>query len=61
MSSFNVKKRALVDPNTPSLSTADGSPLSSFGELNVSQLTPAAQGDFIYGINNLMFTTLRYI
>jgi hypothetical protein len=60
MSSFNVKRRALVDPNTPSLSTADGSPLSSFGELNVAQLTPAAQGDFIYGINNLMFTTEAY-
>lgn len=60
MSSFNVKRRALVDPNTPSLSTADGSPLSSFGELNVAQLTPAAQGDFIYGINNLMFTTESY-
>ena len=60
MSSFNVKRRALVDPNQPSLSTADGSPLSSFGELNVAQLTPAAQGDFIYGINNLMFTTEAY-
>ena len=60
MSSFNVKRRALVDPNIPSLSTADGSPLSSFGELNVAQLTPAAQGDFIYGINNLMFTTESY-
>lgn len=58
MSSFNIFRRA-ADVQ-PSLSTADGSPLSSFGELNVAQLTPAAQGDFIYGINNLMFTTEAY-
>ena len=60
MSSFNVKRRALVDANVPSLSTADGSPLSSFGELSVSELSPAGQGDFIYNINTNIFKTLTY-
>jgi len=60
MSSFNVKRRIATDVNTPSITTFSGELLSSFGELNVAQLTPAAQGDFIYGINSLIFTTESY-
>ena len=57
MSSFNVKRRSLVDVNQAGISTADGSPLSSFGELNVSQLSPTAQADFIYSLNDRMFAS----
>lgn len=31
------------------------SPLTSFNELSVAQLTPTSQGDFIYGINDVVF------
>ena len=57
MSSFNIKRRALVDTNQAGISTADGSPLSSFGEVNVSQLSPTAQADFIYSLNDRMFAS----
>ena len=57
MSSFNVKRRSLVDVNQAGISTADGSPLSSFGEVNVSQLSPTAQADFIYSLNDRMFAS----
>jgi hypothetical protein len=57
MSSFNIKRRNLVDVNQASISTVNGEPLSSFGELSVSQLTPTAQADFIYSINDRMFAS----
>lgn len=60
MSSFNIKRRNSTDINAPSLTTATGNPLSTFGELNVSEMTPAAQGDFIYNINTNIFKTLTY-
>jgi hypothetical protein len=57
MSSFNVKRRNLTDTNAASITTPSGEPLSSFGEINVSQLTPTAQADFIYSINDRMFAS----
>jgi hypothetical protein len=57
MSSFNVKRRSLVDTNAASITTANGEPLTTFGELAVAQLTPTAQADFIYGINDRMFAS----
>lgn len=60
MSSFNVKRRSLFDNNTPGISTANGEPLTSFGELSVSEMSPAGQGDFIYNINTNIFKTLTY-
>ena len=59
MSSFNVKRRSTYD-TTAGVTTADGTPLSSFGEVNVAELTPSGQGDFVYNINNLIFTTASY-
>lgn len=56
MSSFNVKRQALYD-EAIRLTTGDGTPLTSFGEASVSELTPTSQGDFIYGINNIMFSS----
>ena len=35
-------------------------PLSSFNELNVSQLTPTAQGDFAYGLNDKIFEEVKF-
>jgi hypothetical protein len=35
-------------------------PLSSFNELNVSQLTPTAQGDFAYGLNDKVFEEVKF-
>lgn len=61
MSSFNIKRRTYSDlDTTPALSTPSGNPLSSFGELNVAELTPAAQADFIYNINTNVFKVLTY-
>jgi hypothetical protein len=57
MAGFNVKKRTLYDTTTAGITTTDGNPLTSFGELSVSELTPTSQGDFIYGINNIMFSS----
>jgi len=37
-----------------------GGPLSSFGELNVAQLMPSAQSDFIYGINEITNITASF-
>jgi hypothetical protein len=37
-----------------------GGPLSSFGELNVAQLIPSAQSDFIYGINEITNITASF-
>jgi|694.fasta_scaffold10912_18 hypothetical protein len=60
MSSFNIKRRNLVDVNQAGISTANGEPLTSFSELSVSELSPAGQGDFIYNINTSIFKTLTY-
>jgi hypothetical protein len=57
MSSFNIKRRNLVDINQAGITTANGEPLTSFGELAVAQLTPTAQADFIYSINERMFAS----
>jgi len=35
-------------------------PTSTFGDLQVTTVTPQAQGDFIYGINNQIFTTSSF-
>ena len=35
-------------------------PLSSFNELNVSQLTPTAQGEFAYGLNDKIFEEVKF-
>lgn len=56
MASFNVKRRTPYD-TTAGITTPDGTPLTSFGEVSISELTPTAQGDFIYGINNVMFAS----
>lgn len=37
-----------------------GGPLSSFGELNVAQLVPSAQADFIYGVNTITNITASF-
>lgn len=60
MSSFNIKRKSSTDVNTPNISTATGNPLTSFGELNVAEMTPAGQGDFVYNINTYIFKTLTY-
>ena len=57
MSSFNIKRRSPYDTHT-GITTDNGTPLSSFGEVNVAELHPAAQGDFIYGLNTLVFATI---
>ena len=36
-------------------------PLTSFGELNVSQLAPTAQGEFAYGLNDNIFEEVRFV
>ena len=36
------------------------SPLSSFNELQVNELTPTAQGDFVYGLNSRVFEGISY-
>jgi len=33
------------------------SPLSAFGEITTSDVMPVAQGDFVYGVNDRVFTT----
>lgn len=35
-------------------------PLSTFGEMSVAELTPVAQGDFVYNINMQIFTTSSF-
>ena len=35
-------------------------PLTSFSELSVSELTPTAQGDFAYGLNDKIFEELNF-
>ena len=35
-------------------------PLSSFTEVNVSELTPTAQGDFVYGLNDKIFEEVKF-
>jgi hypothetical protein len=35
-------------------------PFSSFDELSVSQLTPTAQGDFVYGLNDKVFEEIKF-
>ena len=59
MSSFNVKRRSPYD-TTAGVTTADGTPLSSFGEVNVAELTPCGQGDFVYNINSAVFITASF-
>ena len=39
---------------------AIGLPTTTFGSLRVESLVPTAQGDFIYGINNLVFDEIKY-
>lgn len=36
------------------------SPLTAFGDLQVAQLSPVAQGDFVYSINPLVFVTRTF-
>jgi len=35
-------------------------PLTTFSELSVSELTPTAQGDFAYGLNDKVFEELKF-
>lgn len=59
MSSFNVKRRTPYD-TAAGITTPGGEPLTSFGEISVSQLDPSGQGDFVYGINRQIFATRTY-
>jgi hypothetical protein len=36
------------------------SPLSSFGEIRTAEMTPSAQGDFVYNINDKVFESIEY-
>lgn len=56
MAGFNIKRRTPYDA-VAGITTPDGSPLTTFGESQVSQLNPIAQGDFIYGLNSLLFSS----
>jgi hypothetical protein len=48
-------------PNSVKLSGEAGSGLvTSFNELTVAELTPIAQGDFVYNINTKVFETLTF-
>ena len=63
MSSFSYKPFAsttTVISGAVVSNTTIVSPLSSYNELNISQMSPAAQGDFVYGINSGMFNSLGY-
>ena len=35
-------------------------PLSSFGEVRIAEMTPTAQGDFVYNINTKVFESITY-
>lgn len=59
MSSFNVKRRTPYDV-TANLTTPGGEPLTTFGDLSVSELESSGQGDFVYGINTQIFSTRTY-
>ena len=38
----------------------DGSSVSTFGELNVVEMTPVAQGDFVHNINDQTFNSRSF-
>jgi hypothetical protein len=38
----------------------EGSAVSTFGEINVVQMTPVAQGDFVHGVNPQVFNTSSF-
>jgi hypothetical protein len=44
----------------PPGSVGISNPLSSFNEITVNELTPAAQGDFVYNINAKIFESIAY-
>lgn len=53
---FNdLKKFTTSEGGTTAVSVAN--PTTTFGEILVAQLEPVAQGDFVYGFNNQVFTT----
>lgn len=60
MSSFGYKPFQNISSQPPGITTVNGEPLTSFGEMSVAELTPAGQGDFIYGINNQIFTVKQF-
>jgi len=43
-----------------SISPDNAAQVGSFGEIMVAQLTPTAQGDFVYNINDKIFKTIGY-
>jgi hypothetical protein len=51
------KKKINADGST---SVAIDSPLSTFGELLTAKLTPVAQGDFVFNVNNQIFTNRQF-
>lgn len=51
------KKKTSADGST---SIAIESPLSTFGELLVSSLTTIGQGDFVFNVNNQIFTNRQF-
>lgn len=57
---FNDLRKKIVQSNGGDSVSITG-PLTTFGELSVAQLTPVAQGDFVYNnINNQIFSEGSY-
>ena len=51
------KKKTNADGST---SVAIESPLSTFGEILTAKLTPVAQGDFVFNVNNQIFSDRQF-
>ena len=51
------KKKTNADGST---SVAIDSPLSTFGEILTAKLTPVAQGDFVFNVNNQIFSDRQF-
>jgi hypothetical protein len=55
---FNdLKKFSSAEAGSTGIATTVTNPSTTFGEILVAQIQPVAQGDFIYGFNNQIFTT----
>jgi hypothetical protein len=55
---FNdLKKFATAEGGSTGVAVSVANPTTTFGEILVAQLQPVAQGDFVYGFNNQIFTT----
>ena len=54
------KKSASSQATDGSTTTTITNPLTSFGDVQVATLTPVAQGDFVYSINEKIFTTSEF-